>query len=363
MPKESQISFGKFDNDANDLARKNLFDLSFPEAVNSSTSSIEHYQWKFAKFPAEPSSYEYIATEMTMEGSKLIGYYAALPFEYKIGDKMLRCGMVCDVMTHPESRGKGVFTGIGKYATDSLRQSGVAFVSGYPVRPEVIPGHLKVGWRIVQKMPMFAKLVSVYSVLPMSVKYLSIFVNPILNLVHSWSHIGLGSYKTQVLSPAEFFHLNDFSYFIKLWISEQSNALIKDIDFLKWRTGAPHAEYKFLTLRLNGNLVGYSLVRPTAIRGYQSLAILDISILSEHFKGSRKLHSTIYELAKALKKDLIVCISSRKWAKNYCFLSSFYLATTTVFSLIIKKLQVELPDENFYFSDMWHLFWIDSDDL
>jgi hypothetical protein len=32
-------------------------------------------------------------------------------------------------------------------------------VTGYPIRPEVIPGHLKVGWSIVAKLPVYVKVV------------------------------------------------------------------------------------------------------------------------------------------------------------------------------------------------------------
>ena len=57
--------------------------------------------------------------------------------------------MVVDVLTHPDYRFQGMFTTIGAFAlADCERRSGLEFTTGYPIREAVIPGHLKVGWRI-----------------------------------------------------------------------------------------------------------------------------------------------------------------------------------------------------------------------
>ena len=113
-----------------DLDYKNqrkLFELSFPEAIGTPATGDLHYQWKFGSFPSEIPSYQYVATEPT----ELVGYYAAIPYQYQINgltNKMIfTCGMVCDVMTHPDRRGKGIFTKIGHYATDEMKLKNLSF--------------------------------------------------------------------------------------------------------------------------------------------------------------------------------------------------------------------------------------------
>ena len=363
MNKQSDIQYRNYKK-SDYLSQRKLFELSFPEAIGTSVITDEHYKWKFESFPESIPSYEYVAEESHGANKEIVGYYAALPFSYKIssGERVLG-GMVCDVMTHPERRGKGIFSEIGRYATDDLKNKTLGFVIGYPVRPEVIPGHLKVGWKIVQKMPMYVRPLGVSSFLPPSIRFVSKILNPLLRALQFWTNFNLGEYEIQVMDPKKFFELEEYPVFLSQWLLEQKNALIKSIDFLKWRTAAPGAQYYFVTLRSRGVLVGYSLVRPTTLRGIESLAILDFAILKEHYRGSRRLHSSIYQLALSLKKDLVVCISSRQWAKKYRFFSSFYIPTPTVFSLIIKKLSGRVSDEELYISDQWHLFWIDSDDL
>ena len=50
----------------------------------------------------------------------MVGYYAAIPYKYNIGETQTDVGMVCDVMTSTKQRGKGIFTKIGRYATEDL---------------------------------------------------------------------------------------------------------------------------------------------------------------------------------------------------------------------------------------------------
>lgn len=364
MNEHGEIHYRDYDKDIDYSLQRKLFALSFPEAIGTPANSDEHYKWKFENYPNPVSSYEYVADEAHGSVKEIVGYYAALPFTYKMatGEKIL-CGMVCDVMTHPDRRGKGIFTKIGRYATDDLKTKGLGFVTGYPIRPEVIPGHLKVGWKVVQKMPMYLRPLGIRSFLPQALGFLSIIFNPLLRGIQFWTHLGLGDYETQLMSTEEFLELKDYPHFLEMWLLEQKNALIKSKEFLKWRTGAPGAKYYFIILKHKGSLVGFGLVRPTMLKGIESLAILDIAILAEHFMRSRKLHSAIYKLAVTLKKDVVVCMTSSQWAKKYRFLSSFYIPTPSVFSLIVKKLDSSLKDEDLYLPDPWHLFWIDSDDL
>ena len=358
----NEIHYREFDNN-NDLEiQRQLFELSFPEAIGTPANTHRHYHWKFREFPEAIPSYEYVADE-TKTSKELVGYYAAIPFIYKIGSRYLTCGMVCDVMTHPERRGKGIFTKIGKFATDDLKAKGLSFTTGYPIRPEVIPGHIKVGWKVIQQMPMYLRPIGIGSFLPASLKFLSRVLNPPMRWLQFWTQLSSSDYKVDILNPEAFLKLNDFEAFLEKWLSEQQNALVKSKDFLKWRTGAPEAIYYFLTLRHKGELVGFSLVRPTTLKGIETLAILDISILQDHLNGARSLHQALMKLALTLKKDVVVCMLSKLWAKKYKFLGSFYIPTPSVFSLIVKKLDDKMMDEEVYTSSAWHVFWVDSDDL
>ena len=111
------MEFVAFNQDEELSQRRGLFDDAFPENKGSSAASIEHYQWKFHRAPFTPPSYEYVA----IDDDKMLGYYAAVPYPYQIGDRRIFAGMVCDVMTHSQARGKGVFADRQVFASRDAR--------------------------------------------------------------------------------------------------------------------------------------------------------------------------------------------------------------------------------------------------
>lgn len=364
------LKFSHFQLDRDYDNQRKLFGLSFPETLGTSVIEKQHYHWKFFNFPFTPPAYQYICENAD---NGMVGYYAAIPYPYQINFKQYRAGMVCDVMTHPEERGKGIFTKIGSYATNELKNEGISFTTGYPIRKEVIPGHLKVGWKIVQPMPMYLRLLGIKSFLPDHLKFIDKIIRPIIILLQEWIKIFRPkNYEAKTLSRQEFFELVhnshsplSFTYqsFLDKWLNEQKNALIKSVDFLNWRTHAPHTDYYFILLKQGQELVGFSTVTPTLLKGINSMAVLDFMVLKGHWGASTHLHSAVWNLAKKLGKDVIVCMSSKLWAYRYRFFYSFYLKTPKTFFLIVKKLKDSLSDEELFSSERWHLFWIDSDDL
>lgn len=360
-----EISYREFDSERDREPKRGLFRLSFPETAGTAMETEAHHAWKFSSFPDPVPSYQYVAAEE----NELVGYYAAIPYTYLIDGKPYRCGMVCDVMTHPERRGKGIFTGIGHFATNAMKEEGLAFTTGYPIRPEVIPGHLKVGWKIVVELPMYLRPIGLSSFLPPTLRALAPLIDPLLNVVQCWSWLMPSGYSVETLSRSEFLGRyssdsnDDYRTFVEEWTAGQNNALVKSVEFLNWRTGAPDTEYRFLLLRCTGKIVGMAIARPTVLKGVETLATLDFAILSTHFKGSRALHLGLRQLARLLRKDAVACMISARWAKAYRFPGSAYLRSPAVFSLIVKKLDDSLAEDTIYDGDRWHLCWLDSDDL
>ena len=157
MKNEVDLSFDKFNAQIDLEKQRELFKECFPENDGTSIETDEHYLWKFHSHPSSPNSYEYIAKI----DDNIAGYYAALPYEYIIKGNNYSVGMVCDVMTGIKARGKGVFTKLGLYSTEMLKNEGLAFTTGYPIRPEVIPGHIKAGWDKVFNLPLYISFLKV----------------------------------------------------------------------------------------------------------------------------------------------------------------------------------------------------------
>ena len=113
--------------------------------IRIGTSGFSYKEWVGSFYPPRTP------------GNKMLGYYAAIPYPYQVGDRRMVAGMVCDVMTHSDARGRGVFTELGRFALAEMRPTNLSFLTGYPIRPEVMGGHLRVGWEVAFDLPMYIR--------------------------------------------------------------------------------------------------------------------------------------------------------------------------------------------------------------
>ncbi|UZJ38153.1 GNAT family N-acetyltransferase [Prosthecochloris sp. SCSIO W1103] len=354
-------------NSTNDLSKqRNLFNECFPENLGTSVQTIDHYKWKFKSFPAKIPSYEYIARL----DDEIIGYYAALPYEYIIDGRHVKAAIVCDVMTGIKARGKGVFTKLGKYSTNRFKEEGLAFSTGYPIRPEVLPGHKKSGWLFPFKIPMYGKFIKMNSFFHSKNKQ---YLIPYANLVLFFYEFFLDLLSFSLSKPIGVSISNYLSTDVKKiegledfflnWKKENLISLNKNIDFLNWRLGAPEKEYQIVILRVDEKVVGYSVFRKVIKEGVPCVGVLDFILLNGYEKWSSFLLLEIEKYAKKNSAELILFMIMKSLAKKYGLFMSGYLKTPFFFSFIIKQFDESIDKKILLDEQNWNLMWIDSDDL
>ena len=344
--------------------QRELFTECFPETIGSPAETDEHYLWKHQSRKLEMASCEYIATD---KQSNIIGYYAAIPYRYDVNGTILFAAMVCDVMTGVKARGKGIFTKLGQYSIDSLRKKNFHFSTGYPIRPEVIPGHLRVGWVIPFKLPMYGKLFRFDHFLAnKNMAYLTSFANLILRTVNVLFSINIrfnNKISTEIYYSTQLRDINGLEdYFTKL-CDEIPIYLKKDIEFLSWRLGAPSSEYNIIILREKGDIIGHSISRRVIKQKIPCLGIIDIGFMKGYEKYAATLFSKCEEIALNQGAEMALVMLGKKWAKKYNMFFNGYFKTPFTFSFIINRLNNFISDELLFDSNNWNLMWIDSDDL
>jgi hypothetical protein len=353
------ISFAHFDFKENLTQQRELFRDCFPETNGDVIQDDIFYKWKFHSFPNKINAFEYAS----YIGSEMVGYYAAIPYRYKIGNQEVTVGMVCDVMTSSHYRGKGIFTKMGKYSTAEL-SSHVPFLLGYPIRKEVIPGHLKVGWEIPFSMPLYIKFIRFDSLLKTkNVKY----ITPLLNIFIRLFNIILKTRINKQYSYELTSNLNDFTKyeaFVKEWSKSVPNALIKDSIFANWRYGAPGRSYHFLSINnQEGCMIGFVSFRKIIKEGVPSFGILDYMLLPEHMDAIGLVNKVMTDLANKENVEAIMTMMSNTSCSNYKLYKNGFIKSPFVFQLIIKNLTKILSDKDLFNEKNWHLMWVDSDDL
>lgn len=355
------IKCKKFDYTERLDEQRELFVDCFPENIGTAVISKDHYMWKFQSFPVEGNkSYEYVAVD---DNDNMVGYYAAIPYRYDIDGKEYPVAMVCDVMTSSKCRGAGIFTKLGRYSTDEFAKEGLAFSTGYPIRKAVIPGHMKVGWKIAFEMPLYMHFLSTSSLLAAKgKKMLSYIANPLMKLYNMLCYRSTNDVVRIVIydNPLE---IKGYESFEKAWRKGVRNSLVKDYSFMKWRYGAPEKEYKFICAYKGDELVGMSSIRAIVKEGVPSYGILDFMVLDDHKDAINTIHTATKKLAKENGKEALMMIMSRSMRRYYNLYGNGYLKSPFTFSLIIKKYDNFISDEQLYNEKNWHLMFVDSDDL
>ena len=357
-----EINFNKFLADSELDEQRDLFKECFPETINSSIVSVGHYKWKFQSKRGNFNSLEFVAKNE----NKIIGYYAAIPFYYSYFKNCITVAMVCDVMTGVKARGKGVFVSLGKYSTNEMKKSGFDISTGFPIRPEVLPGHLKAEWVNLFKLPLYVNVISFRTILKNNGVG---FFSPILDFLYKILSIILDKIQLKNSFDCEVKHQitnTNFDYyeiseFYNEWLKQVPIGLIKDENFLKWRLGAPGKVYHIFKLFEKNKIVGILISCETIKEGVPCMAILDLCIFDSNFNNSSLLITKLKKKCKELKIELILVMISSYWVKKYKFKKSLFLKTRFFFNFIVKNMK--LTDDRYKHIENWHLMWIDSDDL
>jgi hypothetical protein len=301
------------------------------------------------------------------EDGRIIGYYAALPFQYSVGGSSLPGSLVCDVMTHSSMRGRGVFTAMGRFATNNMAKAGVAFCTGFPIRPSVIPGHLKVGWRIAFDLPVYYRIVDIGIVLASKGwRWARPFLQPAVAL---YPHLcGLTAKRAGNLHCTEhtvdsFFAQVDYAGFYARWRRQHENHLLRTEEFLRWRLSAPGLQYQIVALYDGEQLAGLAITRNTLSPGFNVLGIADLMILDEYLPVAGVLHDALASLARTSGAAGVSVMCAIPEAHRLRLFGNGYVRTPYKFQFIAKWLADGDAPGSSWDAHRWHLMWLDADTL
>lgn len=105
------------------------------------------FRWKHEQSPFGPSP-SWVATT----DGRVVGFRTFMRWEFERGGQVLRAVRAVDTATAPDFRGQGVFSRLTRTALEELRADGVDLVFNTP-NDQSRPGYLKMGWRLVGRLP------------------------------------------------------------------------------------------------------------------------------------------------------------------------------------------------------------------
>lgn len=359
------IELRRFDIVKDGIAeQRELFSTCFPETNGTWSAGAGYHSWKFLSADSlefDSPSYEYGAW---IDG-ELVGYYGVIPVQYKIGESVCTAGLVCDVMTDPNQQGKGIFTSLGKYATDDLKQQGIDFTTGYPIRPEVLPGHLRVGWRVAFELPIYASPVGTSSILKNKglPSWLGAPFSWLFNAVSRCLNPRLLRDYVAEVCPVGFLYTTEAIEYITECQSSHTNTLLRTENFLRWRLNAEDRCYDIIVVRRNDRIEGLAIVSATSYHSINVLAILDVLLVSETTDAGRVLGLKCREICKQRNLDAAVLMASSATFKSSGLAKALFIKLPVRFKLIIKCLSDAATWEQLLAPQNWHITWLDTDNL
>ena len=111
------------------------------------------FAWKHRESPFGPSP-AWVAIDPDADG-RIVGFRTFSRWRFERGGETVPAVRAVDTATHPDYQGRGIFTMLTRRALDELRDDRVAFVFNTP-NDSSRPGYMKMGWRLVERLPVAA---------------------------------------------------------------------------------------------------------------------------------------------------------------------------------------------------------------
>ena len=114
-----------------------LFDIVFGRKIN-----LGLWKWRYLKNP-----YGRAIIRVMFDEEQMVGHYAVIPVPLCVKGKVYRAAFSMTTMTHPDYRGKGIFTSLASDVYDLCSKDGISLVFGFPNKNSYHGFVNKLGWQ------------------------------------------------------------------------------------------------------------------------------------------------------------------------------------------------------------------------
>jgi GNAT superfamily N-acetyltransferase len=232
----------------------------------------EYFRWKHLQNPFGRSFM--ILAEYEGE---LVGFRALMRWRFAIGDRRVEAVRPVDTVTHPDHRGRGVFSTLTRTALDRVRDE-VDLVFNTP-NQNSLPGYVKMGWQVAGTVPF---RVAVRRPLAFARSRLRRGAptggrpRPAIDAAKAAEVLADGESVAALVREAE--------------VSTWGYATPRDVGYLRWRYGeAPVLDYHAIAERRRGDLVGLAVFRLRPEGGVWGASIGDVIVRPGDVGTARRL--------------------------------------------------------------------------
>ena len=231
-------------------------------------------------------------------------------------------------------------------------------VTGYPIRDDVMPGHVKVGWRASFELPVYLLPTGRPArPAPGAPKWL-----PALGLAATGYRIASRPLRRTRRGTATWLAPDAFAADPRVDAlcapSPAVDRLARPTGFWRWRLARPGVDYRCLVTE-SGGTSAYAVVRELELRGVPSLAVLDLAA-----SGPAALDlalDRLVALARERRCVTLACCANRAHAGSLGLGRRGFVRTPLTFTLIHRATAPGALDERFRDGARWRMSWLDAD--
>ena len=276
--------------------------------------SLEFWNWKHVFNPFGPS----VGMVAEADG-QIVGLRIFMRWKWKSLSNEIYANRAVDTVTHPDWRGKGIFSVLTRRLLEEVKAAGASFVFNTPNQFSM-PGYLKLGWQKVVRVP--------------------IWIHPIKPISCFLSLIGARTERKQEKTEQNTTQSLSNNP-IRDWISETRTEerlhTVRSARYLLWRyTEIPAFQYE-AKWRSTGSSTALILFRKKIRRGLQELSLSEV--LPSEKEGSIQLCSQlIKEAAKESGADYMVALAQKRTPEAEVLRQSGFIRIGTGPVLIVNQL-------------------------
>jgi GNAT superfamily N-acetyltransferase len=315
------------------------------------------WRWEFMEAP-DGKALIYIVQDR----DKIIAHFADIPRRFSVNGEAVLATLSLDLMVHPDYRREGLFTAMGKYGVQRVKQKNGLFMMAFPIRPETIQGFTKIGWGKVVQLPVivhpirFSGIVNRY----LHFKPLSLLLGGVATCVYLLLYGWKKGKKGEAIHIEEVVQLDEA--FDDFWQSASrlySVMGIRTRQYLNWRYFKhPTRRYTVYRAIEKGEMRGYMVLRKVELLSFNSAVIVDLLALDE-----RALYALVEKGVQHSRQEDVNLLGFMV-PKPHPYFKSLkrwgFLPSPKAFSFMIFA---HTGGEDLSHSEGWYVNWGDTDVL
>lgn len=296
---------------------------------------------------------------------RVVAHYGAAPILYKLFGETCVAGFASNLVIDREHRAGMLFMSLQSHLQRESSRRGFCFVYGLITRPNVLEPHLRMGWKRIGKVPVYAKP---FNFVAVSTPFIA--NRWLRGLAHAplrcaevvWRLRWLPRPSNVLVTEAASFEA-DSEPFLATFTAGREITAVRSCEILNWRFASyPERGYRIFIAREDGRVVGYVVTRCMTLKHLRALVLVDIAFDPARPEVGTALLRCCDQEAMRLRIDVVATISNPSSPFIRHLRKFGFLKTPESFTLVVHgPKDSKAPGlTEAQFSD-WHVTWFDHD--